>query len=89
MSRLLCLTELLRRLARPGARRPTSGPPNAPGASKAYSEGGHLLTQVPLTWGFGEAETTIPHHNETPRRPVSESLVPEICMSEVMSFFVL
>src|SRR5215470_18678848 len=67
MSRLLCLTELLRRLARPRARRLTGGPPERRERTQLTPKARTCSRKRP-DLRFGWAGATIPHHNETVRR---------------------
>ena len=88
MSRLLCLTELLRRLARP-ERAASPAARRSAGSDHSLQVRLAPLAQVPLTWGFGVAGRRYRIIMRLSRGRVSGPLMPEICMSEVMSFFVL
>ena len=68
MSRLLCLTELLRRLTWPQARRLTGGSPERRERTQLTGEPGTDSHSAP-DLRFWLAEATIPHHNETVRGP--------------------
>src|SRR5262249_14058158 len=64
MSRLLCLTELLRRLARPGARRHAGGPPERRERTQLTGPA-RICSHKRPDLRFGWAGATIPHHIET------------------------